>query len=753
MKNVANWPAGHVFQPEVSAVVNGRVQDVVSASVKKSLGDTLSGSDGIVATTGQLVIRTSDFDVTQRKITPWSNAAPRRGQSVKVLAGPEGFEQVFFQGVSDGSSGGVAEDTTLELVDRYAALEKEITWDPMLATMHPIDDGLAYRYVGLTPTYVTTSLLRECGFYATPRFRTGATVAVPMNGSMWAESGDVQTCSKIGAATSLPDFEKAPWGQATRSVTASYRPAPYNVSSSDPFEIQLLVGNGGTTGDAAVAAFWGNSPAYLRLRVRPDKTTTLDYSSDGTTAATVCQLSGAGFGTQTLVSARVDRSSGSVTLTASTGESAAGKMSWPSAFAGGFSRSTIVVNTSGPQIAGVQVGFMATPVTTFEANAKVTTAAFPYTLEAMPAIVRRTAGDMLKEQAAAEMAGFWINDDNVLVWKNRFELVSGEPVRTITSLEDILQLSWSEPSRTTTASIKVTGRRPITSVSNRATITVYQGSKGAIESGQTASEVMSSGDDEDWIRPNLIFNWLTASAPGLAGYQRGRRSWIGAVATSGAASGDSTEEWIQGSDMEIQKVDPQTFVWSWKAPSLTGDPSIEMRSRETDPAIFPQWRNVELPLLRAYGRTRWVDQMTTRAGEAGGLQEHSHEVGWWVQHFTGLAGIADALQRRILNPQPTLSGVPIVPDTRLEIGDIVTLLDTHVTGLDLRCLIEEIDWSAEVGSQTMTLTLRILTVNGVRATYEELERVWQDGRWSQIETEWNGANYSALETDPLRRSP
>lgn len=746
MHEVENWPADvTVAEPAARVVVGGRDQKVVDYSITQSMGNTLSGGDGLIAATADVTIVDQSETVTQRRVTPWSPLAVRRGEAVTVQAGYETALAPQLVGVVDGTRGGVHEPTRLEVTDRYAALQQEVTLDPLLATMPPYDDGQPFVHVGLTPTHITSMLLRECGFYATPPHRFGATVNVPMNGSMLPEYGSTYRCSRIGAAHEIPEFERAPWGQAVKNVTARYRPSPFD-HSGRPFEIQMLVGEAGSSGTTIVDAHYGNQ--YVRVTVGTSRNVSFQINT-GSGNTTVVSLSGAQMNGATMVSARV--SSSTWTLTADNGETVSASRTWP--WSAMFAEASVTVPANATQIGGLQVGYLQTPVTIFTPTADLVPAAFAHTLRAMPAIVRKRVADLLKDQAKAELAAFWINAEGVLVWRNRFDLVSGSPVRTVTSTRDLLDLKWREPSATTTRSIKVSGKRPIVSVSQRATITVYQGGRKTLDSGQEYSEFYQPPTDEDWIMPNTNLNWLTASVSDIGGYHHGRRSWVSMVVVSQDrnADGGVDEEWVNRGDQPLTKIDPQTLVWTTVAPVVSSRQSIELRSRETDPTIFPQWRNTDLPILRAYGRTQWVEQNDVRQGEPNGLQEHVHDVGWWVQHGIGLAGVADALEQRLLRPNPVLDDVPIIPDARLELGDIITLQDERMTGLDLRCLIEGIKLSGAEGEQDQTLTLRILTVNGRDATYEELERVWTTGAYTGLENEWSGENYSHFENDPLRR--
>ena len=744
MHEVENWPADvTVAEPHARVVVGGREQKVLDYSLTKSMGDTLSGGDGLIATTGDVTIVDQSETVTQRRVTPWSPLAVRRGESVHVQAGYDTAFAPQLVGVVDGTRGGATKPTQLELVDRYAALQQEVTLDPLMASMPPYADGGAYRHVGLTPTYVTSTLLRQVGFYATPAHRFGAAVNVPMNGSMWPEVGSVFQCSRIGDADAVPEFERSPWGQAVKNVTATLYPSSFD-HTGRPFEMQMLVGNAGSSGTVIVAAYFGSQ--YVRVTVSSSRGVSFGVNT-GSGNTTVVSLTSGQMQGATMISARV--SGNTWTLSADNGESDTTTRTWP--WSAMYDRVGVTIPAGATQVGGLQVGYMDTPMTTFSPTARLTPAAFPHTLGAMPAIVRRRVADLLKDQAQAELAAFWLNDQGVLVWKNRFDLVGGAPVKTVTSTKDLLDLNWRQPSATTIRRIKLTGKRPVTSRAGLATITLYEGPRDSLESQQEKAIFMEPRGDEDWVMPDLSAEWLTATADRAPGFSRGRRTWVGMVRVNENSEGESVDYWVPGSDQVVTKIDPRTFLLNVTAPAYTGDQTIEMRSHKSDGRIWEQRRNNPLPVFRGYGHIAWIEQEHTRAGETNGLEEFSHDVGWWVQHSTGIAGVADALEQRLLNPHPVLDDVPIVPDARLEIGDIITLRDEHVTGLNLRCLIEGIKLSGTEGEQDQTLTLRILAVNGVDATYAELERAWTTGGYTGLENEWSGENYSHFENNPTRR--
>lgn len=718
MHHLETWnPAASVVEPSTRVHINGVEHEVQRVNLGKSMGDTLSGGAGLVATTGDITLRESAEDVFQNRATPWDRDAIRRGVPVTIRAGANGDTAPYFTGVVDGTSGGTAKDPVLEVVDRYAALDIEVTKDPLLASMPPFQDADPLVHVGLTPTHITSMLLRDCGFYATPAHRFGAVVNVPMNGSMLPEYGRTYRCWRIGNADEVPEFERAPWGQAVKNVTATYRPSSFNASTL-PFEMRFLVGNAGTSGTVILAAYWGTH--YLRVTVGSSRNVNFEINN-GSGNVRVCSLTTGQMSGATIVTARIEPG-GQWSLTTDTGVTASGSRTVP--FSGMMTEAGVTVPANGAQIAGLQIGYMAASTTRFTPTADLGPAAFPHTLRAMPALVRRRVSDLLKEQARAELAAFWITDQGVLKWRNRYDLVAGSPVREVTSLQDLLELNWRESSATTTKNIKVSSKRPVVSVSKLATITLHEGRADSLESQQEVAVFMEPPNNEDWVMPDLSAEWLTAAAQRAPGFSRGRRTWIGMVRVNENADGDATDHWVSGSDQAVQKIDPRTFVITLIAPSFSGDQTVELRSHKSDGRIWEQRRNNPLPVLRGYGLVSWVEQFENRDGESGGLQEYAHDADWWIQHSTGLAGVANALEKRVLNPEPVLDDVPIKPDPRLELGDIITLTDDHVSGLSMRCLIEGIKFTAEKGGQEMLLTLRVLDVRKIQFTLEDLDGTW-----------------------------
>lgn len=741
MHEVEDWPTDvTVAEPDALLSINGEQRKLVDLSLTKSLGAPLSGSDGLIATTGDANIVVESDTVTGRQLMPWSPLMPKAGESVTVEAGYAGALAHQFQGIVDGAAGGVDRDVSLQLVDDFDQLDRSVTLDPLMAVMPPYADTMPYRYVGVTPTHVTSTLLRECGFYATPPWRNGVIVSAPMNGSMWAERGEVRECSRLGDADALPLFERAPWGQAAKQVTAKYSPSPTANVGTGSFELSCVVGNPGTSGSDLIVAYWGND--FVRLRVFPSRAVDATLRI-GSTETVVCSLSASQMDGAEHVVLRVGVN-GSWRLYNDVGQESTGTRSFPKRVEP--SSVDVVVPADGAQIAGVQAGWYGGSPAPFVRTADLQPAAYAHSLEAMPSIIREKASDVLRRQARAELAYIWLTDRGVVKWRNRYDMAATPVVRTVTSNRDILDLEWVAPPRATAQRLVVKNRRPVTSRAPRSTITVYEGRADSLDSSQRRSEVVEVPSDEDWIMPDLSAEWLDQTADRLPGFNRGRRTWVGMVKVNGTGS-DKVETWISGSDIELGKIDPKTFVWDMRAPGLAGTETAETRAHRDDEIIWSQWRGIGFPLIRAYGKASWLDEETVR----GSGVEQTWDASWFVQHPTGVNGLANYLENQLFEPRTTLRDMPIIPDTRLELGDIIIVDETHRYEINMRCLITGIKVSASEGQLDQSLTLQILDINGRTATYEELERAWTSGAYTGFENEWSGEHYSHFENNPTRR--
>ncbi|MFI0262075.1 hypothetical protein ACH4OW_23895 [Streptomyces sp. NPDC017056] len=96
-----------------------------------------------------------------------------------------------------------------------------------------------------------------------------------------------------------------------------------------------------------------------------------------------------------------------------------------------------------------------------------------------------------------------------------------------------------------------------------------------------------------------------------------------------------------------------------------------------------------------------------------GVQTYEHDVRGWVQDNASGQLLAEALRNAGAWPIPLLQSVEILPDPRIELGDLVRVVDTTGAKLDTLAWVIGNRVSASGGKVTQTLTLRGTQPNGI----------------------------------------
>ncbi len=99
--------------------------------------------------------------------------------------------------------------------------------------------------------------------------------------------------------------------------------------------------------------------------------------------------------------------------------------------------------------------------------------------------------------------------------------------------------------------------------------------------------------------------------------------------------------------------------------------------------------------------------------KAYGAQEYEHNPAGWIQDASSARGIANSLLAAGAYPVPLLGNVDILPDPRIELGDVVRVRDSTGAALDTLAWVVGIRTAAEGGAIRQTLTLRGTQYNGV----------------------------------------
>ncbi|MEV7582227.1 hypothetical protein [Streptomyces erythrochromogenes] len=100
---------------------------------------------------------------------------------------------------------------------------------------------------------------------------------------------------------------------------------------------------------------------------------------------------------------------------------------------------------------------------------------------------------------------------------------------------------------------------------------------------------------------------------------------------------------------------------------------------------------------------------------AHGVQTYEHQGAGWIQYRETALELANAILSAGAYPIPALQSVEILPDPRLELGDVVRVVDTTGAALDTLAWVVGIKASGEGGRIVQSLALRGTRANGVPA--------------------------------------
>jgi hypothetical protein len=761
VQTIPGWDAtAAVTTPTAVVTVDGtplEADDVtVSRELVASMPGTVIGGRGITAATGAVAWSQQD-PVETRSLTPWapkSGMPPAGGARVLVDLGDERGTCRLFTGRVDASHGTLDDGSvTSELVDDVDRLHRPVTLGPLLAAMPPITAGGTPRWVFMTGLWVADWILRRCGFYATPPATDPGTVlSVTAMGSMWPELGTVTACADT-TGTVYPSFTPAPWGVAARNVNATYTPAVARLLNA-PLEV-MLSWPGAAAENPNVRVYFGTHSVRLTMTSGSVVAQVLNGGTP-TNAATATR------GTSTRAVARFtpNGSNIDVELRTDTGTTGVGTVAAPSGIlTTAMDRVQVVTPTSTGQVGAFKVGFPAAAfadLTAFTPSALIDAGTLTYNpLRAVPAIIGRNALDLLKEQAAAVGAGLWIDEQGRVRWVARDRLGAGSPVRTLTSRDDLLDAQWSAEWRDVASQVDVKWSQPAITNVLRDTVTVWEGSGGALASGEVHEEILHPRAGEEWI---MVDKTVTALGPSMAAdvltaFNVGDGSFRGATQTNKA---DGTESWASASLLTttVQEVDARTYIVSTTVGALPAGVEVAAKApSEPGLGIYGARRGDPLPVIRARARFELTDVTTTGAprgpADAAVL---THDAGWWVQYPEQAQQLADWIAGTATVRSPHLRDVDVTFDPRLQLGDVVQISDPDRSGLSVRGVVLGLSHRVTTGDATTSLTVRVQSVTILNPTLGEHDTVWSGATLAGRDNEWSGQTLAAFDANPLRRS-
>lgn len=740
-------PPGDMFRPEATVQIGSMSVDVTTLSMSRELSDSLPGSGVFTAASGELT-GTVGADTASTVVTPWDLGTqwPPVQEAAASVSWDMGLGPVpaLTNGRVTGSDGGSSSrEVGVGISDGYASLDRSISWDPLMYSMPSLEENQNFRHVGLQSAHVTDRILRHCGWYVTPPRSSGVLMSATMIGSTWPEVGTVIESHRYGDSLLLPQFVHAPWGLAVQDVKAVYLPSAGMAISTRGIEVTAMMPP--DSASMYVKLYAGGRQFILSWSgLRVTLTAELAVGSQ-------VELVSLPRGAARTVAARFERTSAGMVrglLRLDDGSEATGS---PVAMDNVALTSAVdeiqVLGTS--QVGAVQVAAPASPwaVVDYTPTAVLhPRAGMRNVLDVIPAVESENCADLLAQQCEAECATFWIDETGVLQWWDLARLDAQSPVATMNSEDHIADagFAWSHEFSSVKSRVLVEWKSPAIYRSYNARVDLWQGTGETLESGEPVEDWITTPADEIWIMPDLSFSVVGTSSAAL--FNRGIDSWFGAVV-------DDTETWAHNLGdftFAVEKVTGAAYKYrmSWVG---SGQAICKTQSERATSDLWIRHRNVNLPILRGKAKATLVD-MTSRSAQVGpaSAAEHRINAGWWIQSEEQAQYTADYAGARVTVPAPVLSSIEMIPVPGLQLGDVVTVVDTHVTRLTIRGVVVRISWQIDAGggfAQSIAVRPTYVTRNGI--TWQQWSTAIQPQTWTGWSAGQNGKTWQAWGISPL----
>ncbi|MGP9490046.1 hypothetical protein ACT3R5_15950 [Glutamicibacter sp. AOP5-A2-7] len=762
--------AGGVATREVYSI-SGRVlvngtdigADVKSVSVGRDIPDGLPGSSAAFQAATATVVADMSALVSSRTQHPWNRSGiwpPSPANTVEIWLSDGANEWRQIKGSVEEPSGDAdSAQVTFTVVDRYSALRRTVNLPALSDAMPALTDANEYRYIGLQSTYVTDAVLRQAGRYATPSMSGGCFISVPLQGSTWPERGEVRTSIKLLADESgqaYPNWFVSPYGLKVHNLEATYTPFVWSGEDTvfdQPMELtqEIVDGLGGSTflyvtfGLGSLVLAMSNTQVFARY-----------YPSSGAYVNLV-QVSKSGIDR---VTARFSRSGSTLTAEIRT-RSTGGVVSEPvsgttTLLAGDLAGPVSLIRATGPGAQGAfQAAYPATAWSRIGQSASAVlhvAAAGRNSLVGLPAQINAEATDLLAQQADAEFASWWIDENDVLQWWDRGVLVGQPSAATLTAADHVKSIPWTHGHGSLRREVSVDYRVPTVTQKWRTDLTLWEGSGETYNQGELDDLFVNVPDDEIWLGVDYQNpTRYSADTPNYYVINRGIRTVIGGIAIDNNGDERTTNSVQPG----VRRVTDNAYAFSVQIALLGADEQAALQFPQeylTDTALWSRWRGKNLPILRGKKKLAFQDDraIASLSGPAM-VQDFVHDVGWWIQNQSYAQSTADYAAAIVTVDQPLIDGIEIMPVFNLQVGDVITVSDPEVMGLTIKALVtsNNVDADFTAGSASQSLGLRPLTVTNNGATWEQWGAVMDSRTWRTFGSEQAGNTWQDWGSAPL----
>ncbi|KAA0979875.1 hypothetical protein FQ154_01575 [Paeniglutamicibacter gangotriensis] len=723
MQSVPGFPTDLTSsEPTAEVRINGVPVDFEDVSVASDIQSAMpshvaAAGGSVVASTGDVTILPNK-DVITAPNHPWNGSTPTQGSKVTVDAGYGDARARVFTGGIDNVSGAPSDPAvSAGLIDAVDKLDQRITIPPLLNAAPSLSDDWTFRRAGLSSIYITDRVLRHCGFYATPRLSGNVVFAAPMMGSTWPERGVLVSAWAHSDPNASAAFRKTPWGMGLGNAVLAYKPeiGSGNGQLDGPFQMVFSRSLHTTmTTSASWSVMWGNNG--VRVAMTSDGRVVAQHVVGKVAGPIILTLSASSAASADTFTVRW-LPTGNVTIYASNGQTVTTTVALPSGVTSTPMSDIEIFQPPETSVwGGMQASFSTYQHHQFPRTATITQPTKGYGLIATPFFDDVSCADILKAQAEAELAAMWIDEHGVFQWVSRDVLTSTAPVGTLTSTENLLDLPWEVPPKSVFSKVIVESQQANVTRRAKNNLTLWTDSNSSMDNRDESTTFIEPPADEEWGQ----VDWppSRAAAAPVGELRWGRGSYMGGVVMEEYQD----ERWASAVELAqtTSTISPQKWLISSKA-TITANQAIDLRMREH--LDFSTQSGRDLAVVRGKWKNQWEDLATT--GTATGPPDApvlNHPVGAWIQDAGELKEFADWMAAQVTVSAPIIRDVPIIPDTRIQKGDVFWLEDTDVYRVRLKVLVMGLNLTISAGppvTMDQSITCRIISMERLGMTYEE----------------------------------
>lgn len=741
--------------------VNGVERKAESVSwdgeISSDLPDAVAGVSGVTARTG--TIRWAPQSAVQESPdSPWQRRAswpPKPGDRVEVWAGDQGTSWRVFTGRID-SSDGTDETLSSKIVDDYDRLSKLVSIEPvaelMPAKQATETENWPPATTGIEPWHVAYRAMRAAGYgLAVPQYSAGTRLIeaelqgsyAPTLGRLQAAGPQSSTLAWADGYTYLADGSVRYWPNEV--------PAPLDSATGVRMWIRwhgnravvtTRFTNGHSTSITVVRAdtgveltynYWQNGTIthenkfilpmstalqWVEVWVAPNQQMRVAYPRAATEP-----------GTQNTALAE----SFNVARTPGTGVVIEDVL--VNAFTIAMQVGTISLEAWGSQtssVSGSRVRAWGRGLST-GMGSSIT-------------ISQQKAIDVLEDVARKTLTGIWFDEHGVLNWAPTNTLHEQQPVRTVTTAQDIFSLGWMDSLLTVRSQIRVDYRETALAIGRRNEVVLHQAtSKSRLEAGENLEEFVGPDSDHVWLEPDMQ---LKRAQDHLVRFNSGWDSYYGASYRAGTGGGE-TYHWESWMAQSVTEIEPDK--WRVKIVNNSGR-SVSLEVPEFEPETFGRWQGMALPIIRGRGLVSFTDaKVSINTGAASWAPALDHDLGVYGKKLDA-ERIRDWLSARLRDGIIKLTDLEIAYDPRLQLGDVITVESMTFFGFTVDALVIGKSESFDTAGAHMTLTVRVIRTRSIHATYSDFEAAYSGKTYAALGSAWAGSTYEDLEANPLGKA-